>query len=71
MDFVIASAILNSVRDTVMMLLSAATEPLSLAVWGCGLLAVSATVRSLAVREQAHRFDVQESAARALTDSRA
>lgn len=71
MDFVTATTIFNAVRDSAEMLLSGATEPLSLAVWGFGLLAVGAAFRSLIAPARAHRFDVQDAGTRALTESRA
>ncbi len=71
MDFVMAATFLGSVRESLQILLSGATEPLSLAVWGCGLLAAAAAVRSLIAPAHAHRFDAQKPGTRALTESRA
>ena len=47
MDVAWASPILTSVQSGARMLISGTTEPFSLVLWGCGLLAVSAAARAV------------------------
>jgi hypothetical protein len=58
MDLLIASSLLSGLRESAQLLLSAAPESISLALWGCCLLAVGAAVRSLIAPSE--RLEVPE-----------
>jgi hypothetical protein len=63
MDLVTASSVIGALRESAQVFLSSVPESISLTLWGCALLLISGSVRSLVA--PAHRVPVTQSRARA------